>query len=161
MLTPISILPNATIQQRLQLCLNEENTKYPPIYRYFHIGKTLYEWKLELTTAKLTKEAIQKQLYNEFKTTAEPTNSCYKLRAALRLYNLFHTCENVLQNPILRLLKIQYIGKLTELKFQQFSDQISSIIVDYYLEITDSTWTLTEFSLEEKVMLPDKIRNII
>ncbi|KAG9285701.1 hypothetical protein G9A89_002268 [Geosiphon pyriformis] len=161
MLTPISILLNTTIQQKLQLCLNEENTEYLPIYRYFHIGKTLYEWKLELTTANFIKEAIQKQLYNEFKTTAGPTNSHYKLRAAFRLYNLFHTCENVLQNPILRPLKIQYIGKLTELKFQQFSDQISSIILDYYLEITDSTWTSTKLSLKEEAMLPDKIRDII
>ncbi|KAG9297736.1 hypothetical protein G9A89_011251 [Geosiphon pyriformis] len=128
MLILISIPPNATIQQRFQLCLNKESTEYSPIYRYFHIGKTLYEQKLELTTANLTKKAIQKQLYNEFKTTAGPTNSCYKLRAALRLYDLFHTCENILQNPILQPLKIQYIGKLTELKFQQFSDQISSII---------------------------------
>ncbi|KAG9305561.1 hypothetical protein G9A89_003624 [Geosiphon pyriformis] len=101
MLILISIPPNATIQQRLQLCLNEKNTEYPLIYRYFHIGKTLYERKLKLTTAKLTKKAIQKQLHNEFKTTAGPTNSHYKLRAALRLYDLFHTCENVLQNPIL------------------------------------------------------------
>ncbi|KAG9290180.1 hypothetical protein G9A89_022156 [Geosiphon pyriformis] len=161
MLTPISIPPNATIQQRLQLCLNEENTEYSPIYRYFHIGKTLYEWKLELTTANLTKEAIQKQLCNEFKTTAGPTNSHYKFRAALRLYDLFHTCENVLQNPILRPLKIQYIEKLTELKFQQFSDQIFSIILDYYLEITDSTWTLTELSLEKEIMLSNEIRDII
>ncbi|KAG9298234.1 hypothetical protein G9A89_002722 [Geosiphon pyriformis] len=110
----------------------------------------LYKQKLELTTANFTKEAIQKQLYNEFKTTARPTNSHYKLRAALKLYDLFHICENVLQNPILQPLKIQYIGKLTELKFQQFSDQISSIILDYYLEITDSTWTLMELSLEEE-----------
>ncbi|KAG9299660.1 hypothetical protein G9A89_001053 [Geosiphon pyriformis] len=161
MLIPISISPNATIQQKLQLCLNEKNTQYPLIYRYFHIGKTLYKWKLELITANLTKKAIQKQLHNEFKTIAGPTNSCYKLRAALRLYDLFHTCENVLQNPILRPLKIQYIGKLTELKFQQFSDQISSIILDYYLEITDSTWTLTELSFEEEVMLPNEIRDII
>ncbi|KAG9304416.1 hypothetical protein G9A89_019978 [Geosiphon pyriformis] len=161
MLTPISILPNATIQQRLQLCLNKESTEYPPIYRYFHIRKTLYKQKLELTTANLTKEAIQKQLHNEFKTTAGPTNSCYKLRAALRLYDLFYTCENVLQNPILQPLKIQYIEKLTELKFQQFSDQISSIILDYYLEITDSIWTSTELSLEEEVMLPDEIKDII
>ncbi|KAG9286642.1 hypothetical protein G9A89_007769 [Geosiphon pyriformis] len=117
MLTPISIPPNATSQQRLQLCFNEENTEYPPIYRYFHIGKTLYKWKLELTTVNLTKEAIQKQLHNEFKTTAGPTNSHYKLRAALRFYDLFHTCENILQNPIFQPLKIQYIGKLTELKF--------------------------------------------
>ncbi|KAG9287921.1 hypothetical protein G9A89_017516 [Geosiphon pyriformis] len=116
MLTPISIPPNATIQQKLQLCLNEENTEYLPIYRYFHIGKTLYGWKLELTTANLTKEAIQKQLHNEFKTTAGSTNSHYRLRAALRLYDLFHTCENILQNPIFQPLKIQYIGKLTELK---------------------------------------------
>ncbi|KAG9299030.1 hypothetical protein G9A89_020343 [Geosiphon pyriformis] len=138
-----------------------KNGKYPPIYRYFYIGKTLYEQKLELTAANLTKEAIQKQLHNEFKTTAGPTNSHYKLRAALRLYDLFHTCENVLQNPILQPLKIQYIEKLTEPKFQQFSDQISLIILDYYLEITDSTWTLTELSLEEEIMLPDKIRDIV
>ncbi|KAG9307767.1 hypothetical protein G9A89_023332 [Geosiphon pyriformis] len=148
--TPISIPPNATIQQKLQLCLNEKNTEYPPIYRYFHIEKTLYERKLELITANLTKEAIQKQLHNEFKTTTGSTNSHYRLKAALRLYDLFHTCENVLQNPIFQPLKIQYIGKLTELKFQQFSDQISSIILDYYLEITNSTWTLTELSLEEE-----------
>ncbi|KAG9287978.1 hypothetical protein G9A89_017573 [Geosiphon pyriformis] len=150
--TPISILPNATIQQKLQLCLNEKNHNYTPIYRYFYIGKTLYKQKWELTAANLTKEAIQKQLHNKFTTTAGPINSHYKLRAALRLYNLFHICENVLQNPILQSLKIQYIGKLTELKFQQFSDQISSIILDYYLEITDSTWTLTELSLEEKTL---------
>ncbi|KAG9296844.1 hypothetical protein G9A89_006063 [Geosiphon pyriformis] len=161
MFTPISIPPNATIQQRLQLCLNKENTGYPPIYRYFHIGKTLYKQKLELTTANLTKKAIQKQLHNKFKTTAGPTNSRYKLRAALRLYDLFYTCKNVLQNLILRPLKIQYIGKLTELKFQQFSDQIFLIILDYYLEITDSTWTSTELSLKEEVMLPDEIRDII
>ncbi|KAG9300570.1 hypothetical protein G9A89_000751 [Geosiphon pyriformis] len=95
MLTPISILSNATIQQKLQLCLNKENTKYPPIYRYFHIGKTLYKQKLELTTANLTKEAIQKQLHNEFKTTAGLTNSHYRLRAALRLYDLFYTSQQV------------------------------------------------------------------
>ncbi|KAG9305637.1 hypothetical protein G9A89_022559 [Geosiphon pyriformis] len=130
MLTPISIPPNATIQQKLQLSAN------------------------------FTKNAIQKQLHNKFKTTAELTNSCYKLRAALRLYDLFHTCENVLQNPILQPLKIQYIEKLTELKFQQFSDQISSIILDYYLEITDGTWTSTELSLEEEIMLPNEIRDI-
>ncbi|KAG9295672.1 hypothetical protein G9A89_002990 [Geosiphon pyriformis] len=161
MFTPINIPPNATIQQRLQLCLNEENTEYSPIYKYFHIGKTLYEWKLELTTANLTKKAIQKQLHNKFKTTAGPTNSCYKLRAAFRLYDLFYTCKNVLQNPILRLLKIQYIEKFTELKFQQFSDQISSIILDYYLEITDSTWISAELSFKKEVMLPDEIRDII
>ncbi|KAG9287490.1 hypothetical protein G9A89_023862 [Geosiphon pyriformis] len=117
MLTSISILLNTTIQQKLQLCLNKENYDYTPIYRYFYIGKTLYEQKWELTTANLTKEAIRKQLHNEFKTTAGPTNSHYKLRAALKLYDLFHTCENVQQNPILQPLKIQYIGKLTELKF--------------------------------------------
>ncbi|KAG9293728.1 hypothetical protein G9A89_019065 [Geosiphon pyriformis] len=55
-----------------------------------------FNCKLELTTANLTKEAIQKQLYNEFKTTAGSTNSRYRLRAALRLYDLFHTCKNVL-----------------------------------------------------------------
>ncbi|KAG9301842.1 hypothetical protein G9A89_004521 [Geosiphon pyriformis] len=161
MLTLISIPLNATIQQRLQLCLNKENTEYPPIYRYFHIGKTLYEQKLELTTTNLTKEAIQKQLHNKFKTIAGSTNSCYRLKAALRLYDLFYTCENVLQNPIFQPLKIQYIEKFTELKFQQFSDQISSIILDYYLEITNSTWTSIELSLEEEVMLPDEIRDII
>ncbi|KAG9301304.1 hypothetical protein G9A89_004056 [Geosiphon pyriformis] len=128
---PISIPPNAIIQQKLQLSAN------------------------------LTKEAIQKQLHNEFKTTAGPTNSHYKLRTALKLYDLFYTCKNVLQNPILQSLKIQYIGKLTELKFQQFSDQISSIILDYYLEITDSTWTSTELSLEEEVMLLDEIRDTV
>ncbi|KAG9288359.1 hypothetical protein G9A89_021390 [Geosiphon pyriformis] len=122
LLTPISILPNATVQQKLQLCLNKKNSKYLPIYRYFYIGKILHERKQELTAANLTKEAIQKQLHNEFKTTAGSTNSRYKLRAALRLYNLFYTCENILQNPILQPLKIQYIGKLTELKFQQFSN---------------------------------------
>ncbi|KAG9284231.1 hypothetical protein G9A89_002041 [Geosiphon pyriformis] len=157
----ISILPNATIQQKLQLCLNEENGKYPPIYRYFYIGKTLHEQKLELTAANLAKEAIQKQLHNKFKTTAGSTNSHYKLRAALRLYDLFHTCKNILQNPILQPLKIQYIGKLTELKFQQFSDQISSIILDYYLKITDSIWTLTKLSLEEEIILLDEIRDIV
>ncbi|KAG9285633.1 hypothetical protein G9A89_009273 [Geosiphon pyriformis] len=161
MLTLISISPNATIQQRLQLCLKKENTEYPPIYRYFYIGKTLYEQKLKLTTANLTKKAIQKQLHNEFKTTAGLTNSHYRLKAALRLYDLFHICENVLQNPIFQFLKIQYIRKLTELKFQQFSDQISSIILDYYLEMTDSTWTLMELSLEKEVMLLDKIKDII
>ncbi|KAG9304999.1 hypothetical protein G9A89_007402 [Geosiphon pyriformis] len=161
MLIPISILPNATIQQRLQLCFNEKNTEYPPIYRYFHIGKTLYKQKLELTTANFAKKAIQKQLHNEFKTTAGSINSRYRLRAALRLYDLFHTCENVLQNPIFQPLKIQYIEKLTELKFQQFSDQFSSIILDYYLEMTNSTWTLMELSLEKEVMLSDEIRDII
>ncbi|KAG9300312.1 hypothetical protein G9A89_011385 [Geosiphon pyriformis] len=106
LLTPISIPPNATIQQKLQLCLNEKNSKYPLIYKYFYIRKTLHEQKQELTAANLTKEAIQKQIHNEFKTTTGPTNSHYKLRAALRLYDLFYTCENVLQNPILQLLKI-------------------------------------------------------
>ncbi|KAG9288604.1 hypothetical protein G9A89_006705 [Geosiphon pyriformis] len=43
MLTPISIPPNTTIQQKLQLCINEENYDYTPIYRYFYIGKTLHE----------------------------------------------------------------------------------------------------------------------
>ncbi|KAG9304429.1 hypothetical protein G9A89_019991 [Geosiphon pyriformis] len=122
MLTSISIPPNATIQQKLQLCLNEENYDYTPIYRYFYIGKTLHERKRELIAANLTKEAIWKQLHNKFKTTTGPTNSRYKLKAALRLYDLFYICENVLQNPILQPLKIQYIGKLTKLKFQQFSD---------------------------------------
>ncbi|KAG9285810.1 hypothetical protein G9A89_013235 [Geosiphon pyriformis] len=159
MLILISIPPNTTIQQRLQLCFNKENTEYPPIYRYFHIGKTLYKWKLEFTIANLTKEAIQKQLHNKFKTTAGSTNSHYRLRAAFRLYDLFHTCENVLQNPIFQSLKIQYIGKLTELKFQQFSDQISSIILDYYLEMTNSTWILMELSLEEEGVEKKKAKN--
>ncbi|KAG9289855.1 hypothetical protein G9A89_015435 [Geosiphon pyriformis] len=107
--------------------------------------------KLEATN--LTPEAIQKQIHNEFKTAAGPTNTHYKLKAAFRLYDLFNTCENVLQNPILQPMKVQYIGKLTELEFQQFSDQITSIILDYYLNITDSTWTLMELSLEEEIML--------
>ncbi|KAG9284533.1 hypothetical protein G9A89_014137 [Geosiphon pyriformis] len=124
------------------------------IYKYFHIEKTLYEQKLELETTNFTSEAIQKQIHNEFKTAAGPTNTHYKLRAAFRLYDLFNTCENVLQNPILQPMKVQYIGKLTELKFQQFSDQITSIILDHYLNITDSVWTLTELNFEEKIMLP-------
>ncbi|KAG9289784.1 hypothetical protein G9A89_015364 [Geosiphon pyriformis] len=160
MLTPINIPPNATIQQKLQLCLNEENYDYTLIYKYFYIGKTPHKQKWELTAANLTKKAIWKQLHNKFKTTAGPTNSHYKLKAALRLYDLFYTCENVLQNPILQPLKIQYIGKLTELEFQRFSDQISLIILDYYLEITDSTWTSMKLSFKEEVMLPDKIRDI-
>ncbi|KAG9302487.1 hypothetical protein G9A89_006451 [Geosiphon pyriformis] len=45
MLTPISIPPNATIQQKLQLCFNEENYDYTPIYRYFYIEKTLHKRK--------------------------------------------------------------------------------------------------------------------
>ncbi|KAG9284740.1 hypothetical protein G9A89_003043 [Geosiphon pyriformis] len=106
MLIFISIPPNVTIQQKLQLCLNEENYDYTLIYRYFYIGKTLHKQKWELTAANLTKKAIRKQLHNEFKTTAGSKNSHYKLRAALRLYDLFYTCENVLQNPILQPLKI-------------------------------------------------------
>ncbi|KAG9284803.1 hypothetical protein G9A89_003726 [Geosiphon pyriformis] len=133
---------------------NNGNNEHTPIYKYFHIGKTLYERKLELEATNLTPEAIQKQIHNEFKTAAGPTNTCYKLRAAFRLYDLFNTCENVLQNPILQPIKVQYIGKLTELKFQQFSDQITSIILDHYLNITDSAWTLTKLSLEEEIMLP-------
>ncbi|KAG9290585.1 hypothetical protein G9A89_020955 [Geosiphon pyriformis] len=43
MLIPISIPLNATIQQKLQLCLNEENYNYTLIYRYFYIKKTLHE----------------------------------------------------------------------------------------------------------------------
>ncbi|KAG9303150.1 hypothetical protein G9A89_002519 [Geosiphon pyriformis] len=157
---PIDISPNTTIQQKLLLLLNEQNNEHTLIYRYFHIGKTLYERKLELEATNLTPEAIQKQIHNEFKTAAGPTNTHYKLRAAFRLYNLFNTCENVLQNPILQQMKIQYIGKLTELKFQQFSDQITSINFDYYLNTTDSAWTLTELSLEEEIMLPQKFAEI-
>ncbi|KAG9299032.1 hypothetical protein G9A89_020345 [Geosiphon pyriformis] len=154
LIAPIDIPPNTTIQQKLLLLLNEQNNEHTPIYRYFQIGKTLYERKLELEATNLTLEVIQKQIYNEFKTAAEPTNTCYKLRAAFRLYDLFNTCENVLQNPILQSIKVQYIGKLTELKFQQFSDQITSIILDHYLNITDSAWTLMELSLKEEIMLP-------
>ncbi|KAG9296540.1 hypothetical protein G9A89_015132 [Geosiphon pyriformis] len=43
MLIPISIPPNATIQQKLQLCFNKENYNYTPIYRYFYIEKTLHK----------------------------------------------------------------------------------------------------------------------
>ncbi|KAG9291061.1 hypothetical protein G9A89_012933 [Geosiphon pyriformis] len=113
------------MQQKLLLLLNEQNNKHTPIYKYFHIGKTLYEQKLELEATNLTPEAIQKQIHNEFKTAAGPTNICYKLRTALRLYDLFNTCEN-----------------------------ITSIILDHYLNITDSAWTSTELSLEEEIMLP-------
>ncbi|KAG9298310.1 hypothetical protein G9A89_002798 [Geosiphon pyriformis] len=142
------------MQQKLLLLLNEQNNEHTSIYKYFHIGKTLYERKLELEATNLTPEAIQKQIHNEFKTAAEPTNTHYKLRTAFRLYDLFNTCKNVLQNPILQPMKVQYIGKLTELKFQQFSDQITSIILDHYLNITDSAWTSMELSLEEEIMLP-------
>ncbi|KAG9295798.1 hypothetical protein G9A89_009027 [Geosiphon pyriformis] len=154
LIAPIDIPPNATMQQKLLLLFNEQNNKHTLIYKYFHIEKTLYERKLEFETTNLTPEAIQKQIHNEFKTAAGPTNTCYKLRTAFRFYDLFNTCKNVLQNPILQPMKVQYIGKLTELKFQQFSDQITSIILDHYLNITDSAWTLTELSLEEKIMLP-------
>ncbi|KAG9299856.1 hypothetical protein G9A89_003400 [Geosiphon pyriformis] len=151
---PIDIPPNATIQQKLLLLLNEQNNEHTLIFKYFCIGKTFYERKLELETTNTTPEAIQKHIHNEFKTAAGSTNTCYKLRTALKLYNLFNTCKNVLQSPTLQPLKIQYIGKLTELKFQQFSEQITSIILDHYLDITDSAWTLTELSLEKEVMLP-------
>ncbi|KAG9286991.1 hypothetical protein G9A89_003855 [Geosiphon pyriformis] len=154
LIVPINIPPNATIQQKLLLLLNEQNNKHIPIYKYFYIEKTLYEQKLELETTNLTLEAIQKQIHNEFKTAAGLTNTHYKLRTAFRLYDLFNTCKNVLPNPILQPMKIQYIGKLTELKFQQFSDQITSIILDHYLNITDSAWTLMKLSLEEEIMLP-------
>ncbi|KAG9306892.1 hypothetical protein G9A89_002561 [Geosiphon pyriformis] len=150
----MDIPSNATMQQKLLLLLNKQNNEHTPIYKYFHIGKTLYERKLELEATNFTSEAIQKQIHNEFKTAAGPTNTCYKLRAAFRLYDLFNTCENVLQNPILQPMKVQYISKLTELKFQQFSDQITSIILDYYLNITDSAWILMKLSLEEEIMLP-------
>ncbi|KAG9298639.1 hypothetical protein G9A89_012707 [Geosiphon pyriformis] len=154
LIAPIDIPPNATIQQKLLLLLNEQNNEHTLIYKYFYIGKTLYKQKLELETTNFTPEAIQKQIHNEFKTAAGPTNTRYKLRAAFRLYDLFNICENVLQNSILQPMKVQYIDKLTKLKFQQFSDQITSIILDHYLNITDSAWTLTELSLEEEIMLP-------
>ncbi|KAG9303130.1 hypothetical protein G9A89_005088 [Geosiphon pyriformis] len=138
LIVPIDILPNTTMQQKLLSLLNKQNNEHTSIYKYFHIEKTLYERKLELEATNLTLEAIQKQIHNEFKTAAGPTNTCYKLRAAFRLYDLFNTCENILQNPILQPIKVQYIGKLTKLKFQQFSNQITSIILDHYLNITDS-----------------------
>ncbi|KAG9288909.1 hypothetical protein G9A89_019531 [Geosiphon pyriformis] len=94
LIASIDILPNAT------------NNKHTPIYKYFHIGKTLYKRKLELKATNLTPEAMQKQIHNEFKTAAGPTNTHYKLRAAFRLYDLFNTCENVLQNPILQPIKV-------------------------------------------------------
>ncbi|KAG9291777.1 hypothetical protein G9A89_012062 [Geosiphon pyriformis] len=156
LIAPMDIPPNATMQQKLLLLLNEQNNEHIPIYKYFHIGKTLYKRKLKLKTTNLTSETIQKQIHNKFKTAAGPTNICYKLRAASRLYDLFNTCENVLQNPILQPIKVQYIDKLTKLKFQQFSDQITSIILDHYLNITDSAWTLMKLSLEKEIMLPVK-----
>ncbi|KAG9286041.1 hypothetical protein G9A89_022718 [Geosiphon pyriformis] len=113
--------------------------------------------QIELKATNITPETIQKQIHNEFKTAAGPTNTHYKFIAASRLYDLFNTCENVLQNLIIHPMKIQYIGKLTELKFQQFSDQITSIILDHYLNITDNAWTLTELSLKEEIMLPDSL----
>ncbi|KAG9296360.1 hypothetical protein G9A89_014952 [Geosiphon pyriformis] len=136
LIAPIDIPPNTTMQQKLLLLLNEQNNEYTSIYRYFQIGKTLYERKLKLKATNLTPEVIQKQIYNEFKTAAGPTNTRYKLRAAFRLYDLFNTCKNVLQNPILQSIKI------------------TSIILDHYLNITDSAWTSTELSLEEEIMLP-------
>ncbi|KAG9293906.1 hypothetical protein G9A89_019244 [Geosiphon pyriformis] len=151
LIAPIDIPPNATIQQKLLLLFNEQNNEHTSIYKYFHIGNTLYERKLELEATNLTPKAIQKQIHNQFKTAAGPTNTYYKLRTAFRLYDLFNTCENVLQNPILQPMKVQYISKLTELKFQQFSDQVTSIILDHYLNITDSAWTLTKLSLERRL----------
>ncbi|KAG9290477.1 hypothetical protein G9A89_002452 [Geosiphon pyriformis] len=103
---PIDISSNATIQQKLLLFLNEQNNEHTLIYRYFHIEKTLYKRKLELKATNITPEAIQKQIYNESKTTTGPINTHYKLRTAFRLYDLFNTCENVLQNPILHPIKI-------------------------------------------------------
>ncbi|KAG9305956.1 hypothetical protein G9A89_016609 [Geosiphon pyriformis] len=102
----IDIPPNATLQQKLLLFLNEQNNEYTPIYRYFHIGKTFYERKLELEAINITPETVQKQIHNKFKAAAGPTNTRYKLRAAFRLYDLFNTCENVLQNPILQPIKV-------------------------------------------------------
>ncbi|KAG9294092.1 hypothetical protein G9A89_015502 [Geosiphon pyriformis] len=102
----IDIPPNATMQQKLLLFFNEQNNEHTLIYRYFHIEKTLYERKLELEATNITPEAIQKQIHNEFKTVAGSTNTHYKLRAVFRLYNLFNTCKNVLQNPILHPMKI-------------------------------------------------------
>ncbi|KAG9284061.1 hypothetical protein G9A89_022835 [Geosiphon pyriformis] len=43
LIASIDIPPNATIQQKLLLLLNEQNNEHTPIYKYFHIGKTLYE----------------------------------------------------------------------------------------------------------------------
>ncbi|KAG9304993.1 hypothetical protein G9A89_007396 [Geosiphon pyriformis] len=117
LIVPIDMPPNATIQQKLLLFLNEQNNEHTLIYRYFHIGKTLYEQKLELEATNIISETIQKQIHNKFKTAAGLTNTYYKLKTVSKLYNLFNTCENVLQNPILYPMKIQYIRKLTELKF--------------------------------------------
>ncbi|KAG9300013.1 hypothetical protein G9A89_009741 [Geosiphon pyriformis] len=142
------------MQQKLLLFFNEQNNEHTLIYRYFLIGKTFYERKLELEAINITLKAIQKQIHNKFKTTAGPINTHYKLRTASRLYNLFDICENILQNLIFHPMKIQYIGKLIELKFQQFSNQITSIILDHYFNITDSAWTSTKLSLEEEIMLP-------
>ncbi|KAG9291744.1 hypothetical protein G9A89_012029 [Geosiphon pyriformis] len=91
LIAPINIPPNATMQQKLLLLLNEQNNEHTPIYKYFQIGKTLYEQKLELEATNLTPEVIQKQIYNEFKAAAGPTNTCYKLRAAFRLYDFKST----------------------------------------------------------------------
>ncbi|KAG9304052.1 hypothetical protein G9A89_005962 [Geosiphon pyriformis] len=43
LIAPIDIPPNATIQQKLLLLLNEQNNEHTPIYKYFYIGKTFYE----------------------------------------------------------------------------------------------------------------------
>ncbi|KAG9290326.1 hypothetical protein G9A89_007057 [Geosiphon pyriformis] len=143
-----------TLQQDQQ---NKSNQHYPPPQQfYYQPPLPAYYPPRPQYQNNYYQPALQpiQQQYQQ------PPTQHYQV-PALRLYDLFYTCENVLQNPILQPLKIQYIGKLTELKFQQFSDQISSIILDYYLEITDSTWTSTELSLEEEIMLPDEIRNII
>ncbi|KAG9291439.1 hypothetical protein G9A89_021858 [Geosiphon pyriformis] len=56
LIAPIDIPPNATMQQKLLLLLNEQNNEHTPIYKYFQIGKTLYERKLELKATNLTPE---------------------------------------------------------------------------------------------------------
>ncbi|KAG9304670.1 hypothetical protein G9A89_021450 [Geosiphon pyriformis] len=118
LIAPIDILPNATMQQKLLLLFNEQNNEHTSIYKYFHIGKTLYEQKLELKATNLISEAIQKQIHNEFKTAAGPTNTPYKLRAAFRLYDLFNTCENVLHrteiSTIFRPDYFNYFGLLSQ-----------------------------------------------
>ncbi|KAG9303360.1 hypothetical protein G9A89_013686 [Geosiphon pyriformis] len=56
---PMDIPPNATIQQKLLLLLNEQNNEHTLIFKYFCIGKTLYKRKLELEATNTIPEAIQ------------------------------------------------------------------------------------------------------
>ncbi|KAG9300516.1 hypothetical protein G9A89_002394 [Geosiphon pyriformis] len=100
MLTPISISPNATIQQRLQLCLNEKNTEYPPIYRYFHIGKTLYKRKLNLQ-----QQTSQKKLFrNNFTTNSRQQLDQQTVATSSELFLDFMTCST----PVKMFYKTQF-----------------------------------------------------